>query len=109
MGLTMDWAAKGGVPLCGFISPGEREVERRLKALPRARWIKAVPYGLPPRYDPSVEDLSHLAAHRELILSAFDPAEFAPFKVTRAGCLAMNDRLVEIANESTGLRPESQV
>lgn len=90
-------AAKGGVPLCGFISPGEREFERRLKALPRSRWIKAVPYGLPPRFDPSVDDSEHLAAHRELILSAFDSADFAPFKITREGCLAMNERLVEIA------------
>lgn len=53
--------------------------------MPRARWIKAVPYELPPRFDPSVEDSEHLAAHRELILSAFDPADFAPFKITRAG------------------------
>lgn len=64
-------------------------VRRYIRMNPtRNRWIKAVPYGLPPRFDPSVEDSEHLAAHRELILSAFDLADFSPFKITRTGLRA---------------------
>lgn len=89
----VDRAMHGWTPVCGFISPGEREFERRLKALPRSRWIKTVPYGLPERYDPSVEDSHWLAARRQLVLSSFDRSRIAPFKVTRPGCLAMNERI----------------
>lgn len=89
-------AKHGWTPVCGFISPGEREFERRLKALPQSRWIKAVPYGLPERYDPSVEDSRWLAAHRQLVLSSFDSNQIAPFKITRHGCLAMNERIAAI-------------
>lgn len=83
----------GGIPVSGFLSAGEREFERRLKALPHSRWIKAVPYSLPARYDPSVEDSRYLAAHRELILSSFSEQESPPFVVRRRLCLAMNERI----------------
>ena len=83
---------RGGIPVSGFLSPGEREFERRLKALPFSRWIKTVPYALPTRFDPSVEDLRYLAAHRELILSSFTEAEAPPFVIRRPLCLAMNER-----------------
>ncbi len=89
-------AKRGWTPVCGFISPGEREFERRLKALPHSRWIKTVPYGLPERYDPSVEDSRWLAAHRQLVLSSFDRAALPPFKVTRPACLAMNERIARM-------------
>ena len=95
-------AKHGWTPVCGFISPGEREFERRLKALPHSRWIKAVPYGLPERYDPSVEDSRWLAAHRQLILSSFDRAVIPPFKITRPGCLAMNDRIAAMVAANDG-------
>lgn len=95
-------AKHGWTPVCGFISPGEREFERRLKALPQSRWIKAVPYGLPERYDPSVEDSRWLAAHRQLVLSSFDRNQIAPFKITRQGCLAMNERIAAMVAASAG-------
>lgn len=95
-------AKHGWTPVCGFISPGEREFERRLKALPHSRWIKTVPYGLPERYDPSVEDSRWLAAHRQLILSSFDRAVIPPFKITRSGCLAMNDRIAAMVAANDG-------
>lgn len=82
----------GWTPVCGFLSPGEREFEKRLKALPQSRWIKTVPYGLPERFDPSVEDSRWIADGRQLILSSFDAGTFPPFQTTRAGCLLMNDR-----------------
>ena len=78
--------------MSGFLSHGEREFERRLKALPYSRWIKTVPYSLPVKYDPSVEDSRDLAAHRELILSSFTAQEAPPFVIRRPLCLAMNAR-----------------
>ena len=94
-------ARRGFIPVSGFISPGEREALRRLKAEPRARFIKLLPCALPPRYDPSAEDSRELAAGRLLILSGFsqtpalsaiemrkNPAVAHAF---RQNCLAMND------------------
>ena len=99
-------ARSGWTPVCGFLSPGEREFERRLKALPHSRWIKTVPYGLPERYDPSVEDSRWLAAHRQLVLSSFDRADIPPFKITRPGCLAMNERIARmVAARDEGVPP----
>lgn len=46
----------------GFLSPGEKELLRCLKAEPRARFVKTLPYALPPRYDPSAEDSREIAA-----------------------------------------------
>ena len=95
-------AKHGWIPVCGFISPGEREFEHRLKALPHSRWIKTVPYGLPERYDPSVEDSRWLATHRQLVLSSFDRADIPPFKITRPGCLAMNERITAMVAANDG-------
>ena len=94
-------ARRGMVPVSGFISPGEKEALRRLKAEPRARFVKLLPHALPPRYDPSAEDSREIAAGRLLILSCFrdtpgisaldmkrNPAAAHRF---RQNCLAMND------------------
>jgi len=85
----------------GFISPGEREALRRLKAEPRARFIKLLPCALPPRYDPSAEDSRELAAGRMLILSGFPETPHIPAldmkrhtaaaRAFRQNCLALND------------------
>lgn len=93
---ALDLAQQGWTPVCGFLSPGERAFERQLKALPHSRWIKTVPYALPERYDPSVEDSSWIANRRQLILSSFTPDLFPPFTITRAGCLLMNERIERI-------------
>ena len=93
---------RGGIPVSGFLSAGEREFERRLKALPHSRWIKAVPYSLPARFDPSVEDSRYLAAHRELILSSFTEQEAPPFVVRRRLCLAMNERIAAMVASDGG-------
>ena len=94
-------AKRGEVPVSGFISPGEKEALRRLKAEPSARFIKLLPFTLPDRYDPSAEDSREIAAGRLAILSGFtdtpaiasrdmrlSPAAAHAF---RANCLAMND------------------
>ena len=85
-------ARHGWTPVCGFISSGEREFERRLKNVPYSRWIKTVPYGLPERYDPSVEDAHWIAEHRQLVLSSFTRTEIPPFQIKRKECLLMNER-----------------
>ena len=94
-------AKRGWVPVSGFISPGEKEALRRLKAEPVARFIKLLPSALPDRYDPSAEDSREIAAGRLAILSAVrgvaaisslalkrDPAAAHAF---RRNCLEMND------------------
>ena len=96
---------RGGIPVSGFLSAGEREFERRLKALPHSRWIKTVPYSLPARYDPSVEDSRYLAAHRELILSSFTEQEAPPFVIRRRLCLAMNERTAAMVTNDGGRCP----
>ena len=83
-------AARGLVPVSGFISPGEKELLRRLKAEPRARFAKTVPFALPPRYDPSAEDSRELAADRMLILSGFPQGIADSRENFRSRCNLMN-------------------
>ena len=99
-------ARHGHIPVSGFISPGEKEALRRLKAEPRTRFIKLLPCALPPRYDPSAEDSRELAADRLLILSGFpETPHLSPLEMRRnpaiahafrRNCLAMNDLAAEI-------------
>jgi hypothetical protein len=102
-------ARHGMVPVSGFISPGEKEALRRLKAEPSARFVKMLPHTLPARYDPSAEDSREIAAGRLVILSAFpdtpavaspamkrDPAASHRF---RQNCLAMNDLAARLCAE----------
>lgn len=102
-------ARHGMVPVSGFISPGEKEALRRLKAEPSARFVKLLPHALPARYDPSAEDGREIAAGRLVILSAFpdtpavaspamkrDPAASHRF---RQNCLAMNDLAARLCAE----------
>ena len=84
-------ARHGMIPVSGFISQGEKEALRRLKAEPQARFIRMLPYGLPPKYDPSAEDSRELAAHRMLILSGFPESKKDDRSAFRRNCLEMND------------------
>lgn len=92
---VIEKAEHGMIPVSGFLSPAEKEVLRRLQLTPHARWIKCVAHGLPPRFDPTVEDSRHLAAGRELILSSF-PAEVPMFPVNRENCELMNARIMAL-------------
>ena len=92
---AMDRARSGMIPVCGFLSPAEKELQNRLRAEPRARWIKMVPSGLPPRFDPSAEDSRHLAASRLLILSSFPP-EIPLSPISRENCELMNSRILHL-------------
>ena len=87
-------AKRGMIPVSGFLSPGEKEVLRRLKAESHARFIKMRPCALPPHYDPSAEDSRELAADRLLIISGFPQSVTDAGGIFRANCLLMNDLIV---------------
>lgn len=92
---AVERARLGMVPVCGFISPTERDLQRRLRAEPRARWIRMVPHGLPPRYKPSAADARAFAAGRMLVLSSF-PEEIPSTPISREHCRAMNERILRL-------------
>ncbi|MBQ7252056.1 MAG: hypothetical protein IJS32_05585 [Kiritimatiellae bacterium] len=98
---ALDRARRGAVPVCGFLSPGEKELERRLREDACARWIKTVPYGLPAGFDPGVEDSRALAAGRLLVLSSF-PDGIPAVPVSRGNCLLMNKRNGELCRRAAG-------
>lgn len=102
----VDRARRGGIPVCGFMSPGEKALLRRLKDEPRARFVKTVPFALPPRYDPSAEDSRELAAGRLLILSGFPQGTRDNRLTLRARCLAMNEMSAALCEKARSLRPE---
>ena len=91
---------RGMIPVSGFLSPGEKEVLRRLKAEPHARFIKMRPCALPPHYDPSAEDSRELAADRLLILSGFPQSVTDAGGIFRANCLLMNDLITEMCSQA---------
>ena len=111
IGEIVEKAKHGWVPVSGFISPGEVEAMRRLKATPGTRFIKMLPCALPPRYDPSAEDSRELAADRLLILSGFADTPPVPARDIRkhlaashqfrANCLAMNDLAAALCSVGT--------
>lgn len=91
-------ARHGMIPVCGFVSPAEHELERRLREEPLARWIKTVPHGIAPGYDPSAEDSRALAAGRLLVLSSF-PADVPVSPISRTNCEAMNACILNLCGE----------
>ena len=93
-------ARHGMIPVSGFLSPGEKEVLRRLKEEPLARFIKMRPCALPPSYDPSAEDSRELAADRMLILSGFPQSVADAGAIFRQNCLAMNDMAAAICERA---------
>ena len=112
---AVERAESGMIPVCGFISPAEKEMQQRLRASPHTRWIKMVPHGLPPRYDPSVEDSRAFAEGRLLVLSSFPP-EIPVSPISRENCELMNARILKLCGPAAepintsrdgGLRPPS--
>ena len=107
-------AKRGCIPVSGFISPGEKEVLRRLRAEPHVRFVKLVPFALPPRYDPSAEDSRELVADRLAIVSL--QPETAAIRTLdirrsqaaahafRANCLAMNNLAAALCGRGLGAR-----
>ncbi|MBO4619918.1 MAG: transposase, partial [Victivallales bacterium] len=99
LGEAMTRAQTGMIPISGFISPAEHELEYRLRNEPTARWIKALPHGLAAGYDPSVEDSRALAEGRLLLLSSFSPSVPAS-PITRSNCELMNERILSLCGEA---------
>lgn len=91
-------ARRGWIIVCGFLSPGEKELYRRLRELPNSRWIKTLAQGLPQRYDPSLEDSRFVAERRALLLSALPVG--APFDWN--ACHAMNDHAAAMCRRARG-------
>ena len=96
---AVERARRGMIPVCGFLSPAEHELERRLRVEKAARYIKAVPYGLKHGYDPSLEDSRAIAEGRLLLLSSFSP-EIPVSPISRANCEAMNGRILRLCGEA---------
>ena len=64
---------RGAIPIGGFISPDEKQALKEIAALPKARVIRLLPYGLK-EFKPHGRQLENLAESRLLILSAFPEA-----------------------------------
>ena len=104
---AVERAKRGMIPVCGFISPAERELQRRLRAEPTARWIKTVPHGLRPSYDPSLEDSRAIANGQLLILSSFPP-DVPGDPITRPNCELMNSRILALCGPRQNRSKRSQ-
>lgn len=91
---------QGLIPVCGFISPGEKELLRHLKTTPNARFIKIIPFALPPHYDPSAEDSRELAADRMLILSGFPQGTIDTRQNLRTRCNIMNNLAAKLCTNA---------
>ena len=63
-------AASGAILIGGFISPGEKEVARRISALPNARVIYLLPHGMA-HYKPRGKAVNRIANSETLVLSGF--------------------------------------
>ena len=70
IGHFVDLAASGAILIGGFISPGEKEVARRISALPNARVIYLLPHGMA-HYKPRGKAVDRIANSKTLVLSGF--------------------------------------
>jgi putative transposase len=87
---------QGGIPIGGFISPGEREVAKQVAKFPRSRIITLLPWGLK-SYKPSGDIATRwLAEGRSLILTGFRDDE--PEECKRQNCLKNNEWVKVIAS-----------
>lgn len=101
---VVEKARHGWVPVGGFLSPAEKEVERRLRAEPHTRYVKFLPHGLAPRFDPSLADSRLLAEGRLLILSPF-PESVPTTPISRVNCERMNALAADMAARATTALP----
>lgn len=91
----LEQVRQGGIPIGGFISPGEREVARQVAKLAKARIIKLLPWGLK-RYKPGGSAAARwLATGRTLVLTGFPDHE--PEECRRENCLQNNEWVKTIA------------
>ena len=96
-------AAKAGeiTVISGFISPGERAVFNALLAIPAARLIKVSPYALPHDYAPPVALMPAISEGRLAIIARGN----SPEEISRAACLDLNARIIELADKAAYALP----
>ena len=82
-------AREGWTLVSGFISPGERAVLHEIRAGRLGPHVRLLPYGIPARFDPSVDLSREIAEEDSVLLSPF-PDSVPWGKVTRANCVEMN-------------------
>lgn len=87
--------------ISGFISPGEREVLAALLADPTSQIIKVSPYALAHDFTPSVSLMPAIAAGRLAIIARGN----SPEEISRAACLDLNERIIDIADTSAYVLP----
>ena len=82
-------AREGWILVSGFISPGERAVLDAIRKERLGPHVRLVPYGIPPKFDPSVALSKEIAEEDSLLLSPFP--ETVPWgKTARPNCVEMN-------------------
>ena len=82
-------AHDGWVLASGFISPGERVVLEAVRARRLGPHVRLLPYGIPAKFDPSVELSREIGEEDSVLLSPFP--ETVPWgKTTRPNCVEMN-------------------
>lgn len=93
-------AATGAILTGGFVSPGEKEVARRLSALPNSRMICLLPHGMA-HYKPRGRAVDRIAASQTLVLSGFgDDVPESP--INYGNCHLNNDLARAIASARAG-------
>ena len=82
-------AHDGWVLASGFISPGERAVLEAVRARRLGPHVRLLPYGIPAKFDPSVE-LSREIGEEDSVLLSPCPETVPWGKTTRPNCVEMN-------------------
>ena len=91
----VDLAASGAILVGGFISPGEKEVARRIAAIPNARVIYLLPHGMA-HYKPRGKAVDRIANSQTLVLSGFGD-EIPETPINYDNCHFNNDLAKAIA------------
>jgi len=87
--------------ISGFISGGEREILTALLAEPRAAIIKVSPYALAHDYQPGVALMPAINEGRLAVIARGN----SPEEISRAACLDLNARIIEIADRAAYAHP----
>lgn len=87
--------------ISGFISPGERAVLAALLANPKAKIVKVSPYALAHDYAPPVTLMGAIAEKRLAVIARGN----SPEEISRAACLDLNARIIDIADKAAYALP----
>ena len=87
--------------ISGFISPGERAVLAALLARPESEIIKVSPYAFAHDYAPPVSLMPAIREGRCAVIAKGN----SPEEISRAACLDLNARIIEIADRAAYALP----